>query len=99
MCQKCWTDPEIIPSLDEDAMIPAVVVHDVVNARIIVAALTEYCNDYITVAEGITTDPRCTPTAQMIHMHNMINVTDRVTAMIVQIIEQHPQSHPEHATL
>lgn len=87
MCRKCRRDPEIIPPVIVDAMIPAALIHDNVNATIVIQALNDYAENYITMAGNIAAQDDCTSYARLTHMSNMTNITERVVMMIESITE------------
>lgn len=85
MCTTCRRDPEIIPPVVADEMIPAAIVTDTVNACIVIMALDAFAHDYIETAGDIASDPRTTPYAQLVIMSNMTNVTERTVQLIESI--------------
>lgn len=85
MCTTCRREPEIIPPMLTDEMIPAAIVADSVDACIVIMALDRFAHDYITVAGEIAADPRTTPYAQLVIMSNMTNITERTVQMIESI--------------
>ena len=85
MCATCRKDPEIIPPVVTDEMIPAAIVVDSIDAILVIMALSTFADEYLTVAERIATDPRTTAYAQLVIMSNMTNVSERIVRLIESI--------------
>lgn len=92
MCQYCTAvklglaaQPEIIPPVVDDAMIPPATVNDDIDRAIVTMALKRFALYYIDVAEHIVERESTDPAAQLIIMSNMTNVTERVVRLIESI--------------
>ena len=85
MCTTCRRDPEIIPPVVTDEMIPAATVVDSIDAIIVIMALSRFADEYLTTAESIAANPDTTPYAQLVIMSNMTNITERTCRMIEAI--------------
>lgn len=92
MCDTCTVvqsgltvDPEIIPPMVTDEMIPPAMVHDEVDRAIVAMALNRFAQDYIDVAGHIAGLRTTDVMAQLIIMANMTNVTERVVRILDSI--------------